>query len=69
MALPPTATDMPQNELYENQNLGITKLNRGIGLTTGEYQICCATADKFILRAQPHTHLARQRISENEDIG
>lgn len=43
MAIAPTATDMPQNKLYENDNLGTAEVVRGGRLTTGEYQICCAT--------------------------
>ncbi len=43
MAIAPTATDMPQNKLYENNNLGTAEVVRGGRLTTGEYQICCAT--------------------------
>ena len=42
MAIAPTATDMPQNDLYENNNLEGAKAKRGGRLTTGEYQICCA---------------------------
>jgi hypothetical protein len=42
MAIAPTATDMPQNKLYENNNLETAKVVRGGRLTTGEYQICCA---------------------------
>jgi hypothetical protein len=36
MAIAPTATDMPQNKLYENDNLGTAKVVRGGRLTTGE---------------------------------
>jgi hypothetical protein len=43
MAIAPTATDMPQNELHENKNLAAAKEKRDGRLTTGEYQICCAT--------------------------
>ena len=35
MAIAPTATDMPQNELYENDNLEAAKAERGGRLTTG----------------------------------
>jgi hypothetical protein len=42
MAIASTATDMPQNKLYENNNLGTAEVVRGGRLTTGEYQICCA---------------------------
>jgi hypothetical protein len=42
MAMAPTATDMPQNDLHENNNLEGAKAKRGGHLTTGEYQICCA---------------------------
>jgi hypothetical protein len=59
MAIAPTATDMPQNELYENHNLVNRKVTGGIRLTTGEYQICCVTDDEFIQRGQPHARLAR----------
>jgi len=39
--------DMPQNELYENHNLGITESNLPGRLTTEEYQICCAPDKKI----------------------
>jgi len=42
MAIASTATDMPQNKLYENNNLGTAEVVIGGRLTTGEYQICCA---------------------------
>jgi hypothetical protein len=42
MAIAPTATDMPQNELYENNNLRNPEVESSGRLTTGEYQICCA---------------------------
>jgi hypothetical protein len=35
MAIAPTATDMPQNKLYENNNLGTAEVVRGGRLTTG----------------------------------
>jgi hypothetical protein len=38
----PTATDMPQKQLYENNNLDAVRVWTGGRFTTGEYQICCA---------------------------
>ena len=58
MAIASTATDMPQNKLYENNNLGTAEVVRGGRLTTGEYQICCAiiSVTSTILRADGEVH-------------
>jgi hypothetical protein len=72
MALPPTATDMPQNEVYENHNLGNTELNRGIRLTTGSIRFA-ALAEKTscrllkkIQRRNPRDRVCQNVIENSE---
>ena len=63
MAIAPTATDMPQKDLYGNKNLELAKAKRSGRLTTGEYQICCAVMASFKQSIGSQTIDARVNLS------